>query len=292
MTWVAWRVQRLQFLTAAGAVLVIGLWLTVSGHFGDSSWSQSTNKGDIFALTALPGLFALALGASLIGEEVSNKTNRLAWSQGISRTRWLSRKLAVGAVVVGVLTLVLVPILNWWTGAVTLGLDIQPKLFDITGVVVVSYALFAFMLGVTLGAIIQRPAWAFAASVPVFGFIRLVVGGLRSTLASPASLIQQFQESPPNGWVLHAGYVPLGRTSPAPGRTWSGYAQQVDACFNRVSSLAGQAHCALVAHVHWVWQYQPERHYWLLQWTETGIYVGLALVCFVATLIKVRGWRT
>jgi len=71
------------------------------------------------------------------------------------------------------------------------------------------------MLGVTLGAIIQRPAWAFAASVPVFGFIRLVVGGLRSTLASPASLIQQFQESPPNGWVLHAGYVPLGRTSPA-----------------------------------------------------------------------------
>jgi hypothetical protein len=194
--------------------------------------------------------------------------------------------------VVGVLTLVLVPILNWWTGAVTLGLDIQPKLFDITGVVVVSYALFAFMLGVTLGAIIQRPAWAFAASVPVFGFIRLVVGGLRSTLASPASLIQQFQESPPNGWVLHAGYVPLGRTSPAPGRTWSGNAQQVDACFNRVSSLAGQAHCALVAHVHWVWQYQPERHYWLLQWTETGIYVGLALVCFVATLIKVRGWRT
>jgi len=58
---------------------------------------------------------------------------------------------------------------------VTLGLDIQPKLFDITGVVVVSYALFAFMLGVTLGAIIQRPAWAFAASVPVFGFIRLVL---------------------------------------------------------------------------------------------------------------------
>jgi ABC-type transport system involved in multi-copper enzyme maturation permease subunit len=291
MTWVAWRVQRLQFVAAAGAVLVIGLWLAVCGHFGDSSWSQSTIKGDIFVFTALPGLFGLALGTSLVGEEVNNKTNRLAWSQSVSRTRWLSSKLAVGSVVVGVLTSVLVPILNWWTGAVNLGLDIQPKLFDITGIVVVSYALFAFMLGVTLGAIIQRPAWAFAASVPVFGFIRLVVGGLRSTLASPASLIQPFQESPPNGWVLHSGYLPLGLTSPAPGRTWSGNAQRVDACFNRVSSLAGQAHCAIVAHVHWVWQYQPESHYWSLQWTETGIYVGLAFVCSVATLIKVRGWR-
>ena len=291
MTWVAWRVQRLQFLTAAGAVLVIGLLLTVSGHFGDSSWSQSTNKGDIFALTALPGLFGLALGAS-VAEEVSNKTNRLAWSQSISRTRWLSSKLVVGTVVVGVLTSVLVPILNWWTGAVNLGLDIQPKLFDITGIVVVSYALFAFMLGAALGSVIQKPGWAFAASVPVFAFVRLVVGGVRSMLASPAFLIQPFQESPPNGWVLHAAYLPLGRTSPAPGRTWSGNAQQVDSCFNRVSSLAGQVHCAIAAHVRWVWQYQPESHYWPLQWTETAIFVGLALVCFVATMIKVRGWRT
>ena len=292
MTWIAWRVQRLQFLTAAGGVLVIGLWLTVSGHFGDSYWSQATIKGDIFALTALPGLFGLVLGASLVGEEVNNKTNRLVWSQSISRTRWLSSKLAVGTVVVVVLTAVLVPILNWWTGAVNLGLDIQPKLFDITGVVVVGYALFAFMLGVTLGAIIQRPAWAFAAGVPVFGFIRLAVGGLRSMLTSPAILIQPFQEAPPNGWVLQSGYLPIGRTSPAPGRSWSGYAQQVDSCFNRVSSFAGQVHCAIVAHVHWVWEYQSESHYWPLQWTETAIFVGLACACFIATFIRVRGWHT
>jgi ABC-type transport system involved in multi-copper enzyme maturation permease subunit len=292
MTWVAWRVQRLQFLTAAGAVLVIGLWLTVSGHFGDSSWSQSTDRGDIFALTALPGLFGLALGASLVGDEVSNKTNRLAWSQSVSRTRWLSHKLAVATLVVGVLTSVLVPILNWWTGAVNLGLNIQPKIFDITGVVVVSYALFAFTLGSTLGAITQRPGWAFAAGVPVFGFIRLGVGGLRSMLASPAVLIQPFQESSPKGWVLQSGYLPLGRTSPQPGRNWSGYVQQVDSCFNRVSSFAGQAHCAFVAHLHWVWQYQPESHYWTLQWTETAIFVGLACACLIATFIRVRGWHT
>jgi hypothetical protein len=292
MTWAAWRVQRLQYVSAASAVFVIGLWLTVSGHFGDASWSQSTVKGDIFVLSILPGLFGLALGTSLVGEEVNNKTNRLAWSQSISRTRWLSSKFAVGTVVVVVLTSVLVPILGRWTSGVNLGLDIQPKLFDITGLVVVSYALFALMLGVTLGAFIQRPAWAFAASLPIFGFVRLGVGGLRSILVKPSSLVQPFQESPPNGWVLHSGYLPLGRSSPAPGRTWSANAQQVVSCFNGVSSRAGQAHCALVAHVHWVWQYQPEKHYWPLQWEESAIFVGFAALCFVASFIKVHRWRT
>jgi hypothetical protein len=292
MTWVAWRVQRLQFLAAAGAVLIIGLWLTVSGHFGDSSWTQSTVKADVFAFTALPGLFGLALGVSLVGEEVSNKTNRLAWNQSIPRTYWLLYKLAVATAVVGVLTLVLVPILSWWTSAVNLGLNIQPKVFDITGVVIFGYALFAFMLGSTLGATFQSPGWGFAAGVPVFGFMRLAVGGLRSMFASPASLIQPFQGAPPNGWVLHAGYLPLGRTTPGHGRRWTGYAQQVDSCFNRVSSFAGRAHCAIVARVHWVWQYQPESHYWLIQWTELAIFVGLACTCFGATFIKVRGWHT
>ena len=292
MTWVAWRVQRLQYLTVAGSTLVISIWLTLSGHFGDSSWAQSTIKGTVFVLTVLPGLFGLAVGSSLIAEEVDNKTNRLAWSQSISRIRWLANKLAIGTLVVCVFTALLAPILNWWTGAVNLGLVIQPKLFDITGVIIVSYALFSFMLGVLLGAIIQRPAWAFAASVPIFGFVRLAIGGLRSGLVTPSVSVQPIQESSPIGWVLHSGYLPLGRTSPAAGHTWIENAQKVSSCFNRASSGTEDAHCALMARVHWVWQYQPEGHYWLLQWSETAIFVGLAIVCFFATVIKVRSWQT
>jgi ABC-type transport system involved in multi-copper enzyme maturation permease subunit len=292
MTWVAWRVQRLQYLTATGAVLIISMWLTLSGQFSDASWSQATIKGTILVLTALPGLFGLALGVSLIAEEVDNKTNRLAWSQSISRSRWLATKLTLGTLVVCVLTAVLVPILNWWFTSANLGPLIQPKLFDITGVVIVSYALFSFMLGVTLGAIIQRPAWAFAASVPIFGFIRLAIGGLRSGLLAPSFFVQPIQGSSPNGWVLHAGYLPFGRTSPPIGQTWWENAQKVSSCFNRATGQAGDAHCALVARVHWVWQYQPEGHYWPLQWSESSIFVGLAVVCCLATVFKVRGWQT
>jgi ABC-type transport system involved in multi-copper enzyme maturation permease subunit len=288
MTWVAWRVQRLQYLTALGVILVVGIWLALSGWHGDASWSQASGPGDIFVMSALPGLLGLALGASLVAEEFHRGTNRLAWSQSISRMRWLESKLAVGAVVVCSLTGLLVPLMGWWSGSLNTGLDVQPKLFDITGVVIVGYALFAFMLGTALGAVIHKPGWAFAAGVPIFALVRLVVGALRSSLVSPVSLSTPFQTSEPNGWVLHYGFLPLGRTTPAAGRTWFGLPAQAAACFSRVSSAAGEAHCVLIAHLHWVWQYQPESHYWSLQWAETAIFVGLALVGLVATLVAVR----
>jgi ABC-type transport system involved in multi-copper enzyme maturation permease subunit len=262
--------------------------LALSSSNGSSAWSQASSRGDIIVLTALPGLLGLALGASLVANEFHRGTNRLAWSQSISRTRWLTSKLAVGTVVVGGLTGLLTPLLGWWSGAVNSGLDVQPKLFDITGIVVVGYALFAFMLGAALGAMIQRPGWALAAGVPIFALVRLLVSGARSKLVSPVSLIQPIQGSDPNGWVLNYGYVPIGRTTPAAGRSWSTLSHQVGACFDREPSTAGQEHCALVAHLHWVWQYQSEGHYWSLQWVETAIFLGAALACLAATLVAVH----
>jgi hypothetical protein len=69
----------------------------------------------------------------------------------------------------------------------------------------------------------------------------------------------------------------IGRTTPAAGRTWSTLSHHAGACPNRVSSSASEAHCALVAHLHWVWQYQSESHYWSLQWVLTAIFEAAAL---------------
>ena len=54
MTWVAWRVQRLQFLVAAGVVVVLLLWLVASGLDGHAGWSQYWNSADVYVLYALP----------------------------------------------------------------------------------------------------------------------------------------------------------------------------------------------------------------------------------------------
>jgi ABC-type transport system involved in multi-copper enzyme maturation permease subunit len=286
--WVAWRVQRLQYLVAVGAVIAIGLWLTLSGSYDHASWAQSTSPGDIIVMSALPGLLGLALGTSLVSDEYRRGTNRLAWSQAISRTHWLVIKLAVGAVIVSVLAGLLVPLMGWWSGSSISGPDILPKLFDITGIVVVGYALFAFMLGSLLGGIIRKPGWAFVAGVPLFALFRIVVSALRSSFVSPVSLTAPFQGSEPKGWILHYGYLPLGRRIPVPGRSWTVFPERLVACFSRVSSAAGQAHCVLVEHLHWVWQYQPESQYWSLQWIETAIFLGLSLMCFLITLVVVR----
>jgi hypothetical protein len=49
--------------------------------------------------------------------------------------------------------------------------------------------------------------------------------------------------------------------------------------------------CAAVAHLHYVVEYQPESHFWMLQGVEAAIYVGLTLILAAVTVIAIRRWR-
>ena len=294
MTWIAWRVQRLQYLVAAGVVAALALWLAVSGLNGQAGWSQLATTGDTYGLYALPGLLGLALGSQLIGTEMERGTNRVAWTQGITRTRWLAAKLLVGGLVTGGLVALLMPVLGWWIGAMRTGPDIVPKYFGITGIADVGYALFAYLLGGTLGTVIRRPGWAFAAALPVFIVVRLVVDGLRPTLVPPSLAVARaapFAGTQPAGWVLNAGYLPVGRTSPAVGQTWDSSQDHLGSCLYQAQSQAALDHCAAAARLHYVFEYQPESHYWALQGAETAIYLGMALLLAAVTLITVRRWQ-
>jgi hypothetical protein len=174
------------------------------------------------------------------------------------------------------------------------GPDIVPKYFGITGIVSVGYAAFAFLLGAALGTVIRRPGWAFAASLPVFIAVRLLVDGLRPALVAPALAVDRaapFAGTQPPGWVLNAAYLPLGRTSPAPGLTWASSQDHLGSCFYQAQSQAALDHCAAAARLHFVFEYQPESHYWALQGAETASYLGMALILAVVTLVAVRRWR-
>ena len=116
MTWAAWRVQRPQLLAAIGAVVMLGLWLTATalamGH--SQTWKYWTD-GDVYVLYALPGLVGLALGVPLVAGEIGHGTNRLAWTQSVTRVRWLAVKLAVGGLVAAGIVAALAVLLQWWT---------------------------------------------------------------------------------------------------------------------------------------------------------------------------------
>jgi hypothetical protein len=331
MTWFAWRVQRLQFLAAAAAVVGFAIWLVSVGLHEQARWTFFTSQGctgtpsrqavlcegfDPFNFThwnpyfdgilyAIPGLVGLLFGAPLVAREIEHGTNRFAWAQSITRTRWLVIKLLVGGVMAAVIAGALIALGYWWTSAVHAGSDVLPQNFDITGIVVVSYSLFAFMLGAALGSLFRRTGWAILVGVPLFALFRLFVRyDLRSHLAPTLSASVAPNGTVPRAWVIHSGYLPIGRLSPPPGLTWDSWHAIVQTCFyrsfiklpNGESELNDPAQatrrCATIHKLHYVLQYQPVGHYWLLQTAETAIFIGTALVLLGLTVFAVRRWRT
>jgi len=329
MTWVAWRVQRLQFLAAAGAVLAFALWLLATGSHehaaftlfnhgcsGSTSpvctvlanrWAQSQRFDYLnrLVLYAIPGVLGVVLGAPLVAREIEHGTNRVAWTQSRTRTYWLIVKLLVAGLFTAVVVAALTPLEQWWTGAAQLGAHVGPRAFATTGIVGLGYALFAFMLGAALGAIIRRTGWAIAAGLPLFvAFRAFVQFTLRPLLVRPLTAAgppNPFTPFPPrlvNAWTLDTGYVPVGRNTPAPGQTWATGWDAFNGCFNAgVARFKGNyeataTHCVTVMRVHYVIRYQPESHYWALQTWETAIFAAAALVLLGITVLAVRRWRT
>jgi ABC-type transport system involved in multi-copper enzyme maturation permease subunit len=304
MTWVAWRTQRIQLVAVLGIAVLFGVWMTATGlGMGHSATWKYWTDADVYVLYALPAILGLGVGAPLVAGELDRGTQRLAWTQGMSRNQWLGGKLAVGGAVVVAASGVLAVLTQWWAGAVSIaastdaggliGVKIAPAAFDATGIVIMGYAVFAFALGTTLGALIRRPGWAFAAGVPIFVAARLLIElDLRLHLIAPAiytNLTGQVTAAVQNAWIVAAGFVPVNRTSPLPGHSWATYPAKLNACIGASKSGGTSiAQCAVINHLHYVFQYQPESHYWPLQGAETGIFVALAALILGLTVIAVR----
>jgi ABC-type transport system involved in multi-copper enzyme maturation permease subunit len=300
-------------------VVAFAIWLAVTGSLQAAAWTTYNvthhcvdvvaTRNNCFALgqnyenldrlarvnlglaVAMPGLLGLVLGAPLVAREIEQGTNRLAWTQSITRTRWLLVKLGVGALACCVVVGATTPLLEWWTGAIHRGARVVPSLFDVSGFVAVSYVLFAFMLGAALGALIRRTGWAFAVGIPLYALARLGVQNFaRPALVSPSTAAG----FPANAWILQSGYVPLGRSSPATGQTWESGYQLVANCESKLRSVsqADENRCIAQNKLHYLFQYQPTSHFWALQGAESAIFVGAAIVLLGVTVLAVRRWRT
>jgi hypothetical protein len=125
---------------------------------------------------AVPALIGMFWGAPLIAHELESGTFRLAWTQSVSRRRWLVVKLGLvglaSMVAAGVISLMA----TWWASP----LDkvnqnrFSPAAFALHGFVPAGYAVFAFALGATAGLLLRRTLPAMA--VTLVGFIAMRVG--------------------------------------------------------------------------------------------------------------------
>lgn len=142
------------------------------------SWSTSFDVARI-VITCGPALIGVFLGAPLFARELEQGTHVLAFTQSVSRTRWMLNKLVIALVPALIALAALQTAVWWWLEAAgTLGPKMNrpfhPMTFGIEHVSPTGYALFAFALGTFLGVVTRRTLIAMTAGLGAF----VVVDGL------------------------------------------------------------------------------------------------------------------
>lgn len=335
LTWLQFRAQA---LVACGVLAVIAVALAVTGpalvHDYATNVAACQAHGDCDAaikdlatrfrglpqlsdvLLVVPALVGIFWGAPLIARELETGTFRLAWTQSITRRRWLGVKLGLvglsSMAVAGLLSFML----TWWASPIDRASlnRLSPALFGERGIVPVGYAALAFTLGVTAGMLLRRTLPAMAATLVAFLGTRLAVTyWVRPHLIPPARITRPLllpggprpttlgaDTVQPDSWVISdrtinaAGHV-IGSNGgigpnggilfrPAPGGLTlegGGFCPglQTPTGSNRGVSGFSEAfqHCNDKLGIREVLIYQPGSRYWALQGLETAVCLGLAL---------------
>ena len=258
----------------------------------------------IAAVILAPALIGTFWGAPLIAREFETGTFRMVWMQSVTRARWVAAKLALPGLAAIVVTEGLTLMDGWWAAPIGQAARLAPgtsfplgmgpfslPAFDAHGVVPLSYAAFGFTLGVTVGVLFRRALPAMAVTLAVFAAVQVAMPlAIRPNLFPPAHTTQSLAESfsgrqsvgiggkftftlayidsEPGSWILSSG------AADAAGRPVS---IMPAACQNAAASSGDPTQCLVSHGIGIAASYQPASRYWPIQWTETGIYLALAL---------------
>jgi hypothetical protein len=181
----SWLQFRSQAAVVAGALALLAVAVAWLIHRDEGSARVWLGLLVILA----PGLIGAFWGAPLVAGEFEDGTFRLAWTQSVTRTRWMAAKLVVvglaSMAAAGLLSLVV----TWWAGPLDHSALNQFATFDQRDIAPVGYAAFAFTLGVLAGALIRRTLPAMAVTLAVFIAARVAeLTFVRPRLFSPVLL--------------------------------------------------------------------------------------------------------
>jgi len=341
MIWLSWRQFRTQALVAACVLVVLAVVLLISGlslaHlYATSGLPGCRSRNDcpvklmdftaqlggayraVFELTlaltyVAPALMGAFWGAPLVAREFETGTFRLAWTQSVSRNRWLLVKTGLtglaAILVAGLMSLML----SWWFSPVlkaaqfapsrgSLSINrLDPLLFGVNGIAPVGYAAFAFALGLTAGVLIRRVIPAMAVTLAGFAFAELawlnwvrphLIAPVRTNSPLDASTIQGLTigngnlmtiipGSKPNAWILSDQAVTSA------GHPFS--APATHACLDGSMQACGASLGPL--HIRQLLVYQPASRYWPLQSYETAIFLVVAIALGFLCLARISRRR-
>ena len=311
MAWVTWRQHRHQLLIGLALIAGLALAALVTGlpmrtayqrealsgclpptarsgcdiivrHFQAEFGSRVDLAGYLILLPALVGMF---VGAPLLARELEHGTHRFAWTQSLTRSRWLLTKTLLLALAVAVGAAVLSAVVMWWRQPFD-GLDgrMSPSGFEIQGLVVPAYALFALALGVLAGAALRRSLAAMSLTLVVFVAVRLAVAELLRPRYRPPeheTMTGLVPGAHARDWVLSNSLVD------AVGRHISAAREDLAILHAQQARIDPQEYLLSLG-----WRralsFQPADRFWTFQAIEAGIFVALAAALLVATVWLVR----
>jgi hypothetical protein len=268
------------------------------------------------ALVVVPALIGAFWGAPLIAREFENGTHRLAWTQSVTRTRWLATKLAVVGLASVAATGLLSLLVTWWSSPIDSDRTDRfgAGMFGERNIAPLGYAAFGFALGVVAGVLIKRTLPAMFATLFAFLAVRLTFTlffrqllmapahksvaldlnsvGYGSENGGPANLITN-QPNIPDAWIYSSHIVNNttghGLTAQFVAATCPSLALPNNApnpppgAQIRIRVPAGVQSALqdcvtkIGASYHEVVTYQPANRYWTFQWYETAVYFAAAL---------------
>jgi hypothetical protein len=324
MIWLTWRQFRVQALTAAAVLAAVAILLGatglhlaslytasgITGCHGDSCanvagafLNQLATNGfyhpmyplGLVVIFVAPAMLGIFWGAPLIARELESGTYRLAWNQSITRTRWLTVKLALIGLAAMAVTEALALMHAWWADPISKAIALGGgtsvfsggrfswTTFATNGITPLGYAAFAFALGTAAGVLIRRIVPAMALTLAIFAVVQLAMPlwvrpdllPARHTIVSVAALDSLRPDKlpgQPGAWLLssetiNAAGQPVTATPAA----------CLSLSLGKDASEGPYLDCLASRGVREAITYQPASRYWPFQWIETGIFLALAL---------------
>ncbi|SEK93934.1 ABC transporter permease [Streptacidiphilus jiangxiensis] len=223
------------------------------------------------ALVTVPLLVGALLGAPLLAREYEQGTHRTAWTQAVTRGRWLAGQLLV----LGGTSLL--------TGLVAAALGVRliqasspavfpessgfgPVLFNSFGPLLAAGTLLAFAVGVLCGALWRRTLPAIGATVAGYGGLALLLTAIRGHLWPARTIFPPHgYDLRPDDWLMSDGVV-----------TVDGHRLSYAQCGPEGDCPAGSRTFEI---------YHPAAQLWPMQWTVAAIMLALGLA---AVLLSYR----
>jgi ABC-type transport system involved in multi-copper enzyme maturation permease subunit len=289
MIWVSWRQYRSQAVACAAVLVGLAIYAVLVGSSMRTAFGQDNLTGCLarsqgsgcpdavmafmnkfgsevniaFWSVALivPGLIGVLVGAPLIARELEFGTWRLAWSQTVPRSRWLTVKLALvtgGLIVLGA---AITAVITWYRAPMDqLTGHLQHNIYDFEGLVPTAYILCAFGFAVLAGLLIRRSIPAMIAAFILWLTVRLVIEfAFRPHFMTPLT---------------------TQGNCPPTGNCGTGISSVPQATGHIGDWVLGMNNKGFV--------YQPADRFWSFQFIEAGIFVALTAVALGAAVWLLR----